>query len=59
MKKLLLGFLVIATIGIRAQDDDEGKKSFCADVNKKAMSLYEKGTDRKKYQKQFYFSIHV
>ncbi len=51
MKIRLLCFLLVVSVNLIAQDDEDGKKSFCGDINKKAMSLYEKGTDKKKYQK--------
>ena len=35
-----------------AQDDDEGEKKLCVEIdNKKALALYKKGTDKKKYKK--------
>jgi len=50
MKQAILLLFLIGFVNLTAQDEDE-KKSFCGDVNKKAMSLYEKGIDKKKYQK--------
>lgn len=52
-KKIFFAFLVLASCNSSiAQDDDEGVKKFCNEIdNKKAISLYQKGTDKKKYKK--------
>ncbi|MCE3227327.1 MAG: outer membrane protein/peptidoglycan-associated protein [Bacteroidetes bacterium] len=54
MKKLilLLPFLFLS-LSITAQDDDDDApaKMCSEDINKKAMDLYKKGTDKKKYKK--------
>jgi len=43
--------LLLLSNTFRAQDD-EGVKKFCTEIdNKKAVSLYQKGTDKKKYKK--------
>lgn len=35
-----------------AQDEDEGERKLCVEIdNKKALALYKKGTDKKKYKK--------
>lgn len=54
MTRLLIALpLLFCTFFMPAQDDDAEKAGkFCQDItNKKAISLYEKGTDKKKYQK--------
>lgn len=43
--------IILCSNAFRAQDD-EGVKKFCNEIdNKKAVSLYQKGTDKKKYKK--------
>jgi len=43
--------IILFSNAFRAQDD-EGVKKFCNEIdNKKAVSLYQKGTDKKKYKK--------
>ncbi len=53
MKKLLfiLPFVTLS-FSVLSQDDDKGPKTFCRDdIDKKAMKLYEKARDKKKYKK--------
>ncbi|MEO6303267.1 MAG: hypothetical protein ABIP51_08840, partial [Bacteroidia bacterium] len=53
MKKILfiLPFIYFS-ISVFGQDDDKGPKTFCKDdIDKKAMKLYEKAIDKKKYKK--------
>lgn len=49
----LVGLLLLLTPAIlHSQDEDETPKKFCVEIsNKKALSLYEKGTNKKKYKK--------
>jgi outer membrane protein OmpA-like peptidoglycan-associated protein len=43
---------IFSCLNAKAQDDDSEIKKFCVDIdNKKAVSLYKKGTDKKKYKK--------
>lgn len=53
MRKLFIIPLLYLSLSITAQDDeDKAPSKFCSDaIDKKAMSLYEKGTDKKKYKK--------
>lgn len=53
MSKLLYASaFIFCTFFLAAQDEDTDTKKFCNDINnKKAISLYQKGTDKKKYQK--------
>lgn len=52
MKKLLLSTFIFSSIICFSQDDDASPKKMCSDdLNKKAVSLYEKGCDKKKYKK--------
>ncbi|MGZ4097236.1 MAG: OmpA family protein [Bacteroidia bacterium] len=53
MNKLLLPVLIVmVSHSLFAQDDEEGSKKLCnEDLNKKAIQLYEKGCDKKKYKK--------
>ena len=53
MRKLILIPLFCLSFSLAAQDDDEkGSSRLCSDnIDKKAMSLYEKGRDKKKYKK--------
>jgi outer membrane protein OmpA-like peptidoglycan-associated protein len=45
-------FFLITSLTLLAQDDEKAPRKFCNDdVPKKAMSLYEKGIDKKKYKK--------
>ena len=49
---LLLFFFLLCSISFFAQDDDESTSKFCVEIdNKKALKLYEKATDKKKYKK--------
>ena len=42
----------IFSFSVFSQDDDKGPKTFCRDdIDKKAMKLYEKAIDKKKYKK--------
>lgn len=44
--------ILISTSPVPAQDDNEEIKKFCVEIdNKKAVALYRKGTDKKKYKK--------
>ena len=52
MNKLILSFFLIYSISFFAQDEEEGSSKFCVEIdNKKALKLYEKATDKKKYKK--------
>ena len=52
MNKLILSFFLIYSISFFAQDEEEGASKFCVEIdNKKALKLYEKATDKKKYKK--------
>jgi outer membrane protein OmpA-like peptidoglycan-associated protein/tetratricopeptide (TPR) repeat protein len=53
MRSILLSiFFSLCLLPLAAQDDEEAKKSTCpAPDDKKAVDLYEKGTDKKKYKK--------
>jgi outer membrane protein OmpA-like peptidoglycan-associated protein len=52
MKKIILSFLIIYSVSFFAQDDEDVKPKFCVEIdNKKALKLYEKATDKKKYKK--------
>ena len=52
MNKLILSFFLIYSISFFAQDEEEGAPKFCVEIdNKKALKLYEKATDKKKYKK--------
>jgi len=53
MKKFISLFLLtFFTLSLTAQDDEKEPKKFCnEELNKKAVSFYEKGSDKKKYKK--------
>ena len=52
MNKILLSFLLLYSISFFAQDEEEGSSKFCVEIdNKKALKLYEKAIDKKKYKK--------
>ncbi|MDP3558216.1 MAG: OmpA family protein [Bacteroidota bacterium] len=53
MKKFLIILpLVGLSFSVLSQDDDKGPTKFCKDdIDKKAMKLYEKAIDKKKYKK--------
>lgn len=54
MTKLLyiLSFVFLFQAFTAQEEDDKGPKKFCnEEISKKAMSLYEKGIDKKKYKK--------
>lgn len=53
MKHLLLFslFLFLFSIKTFSQDEEEGTPKFCGEPDKKAMKLYEKAIDKKKYKK--------
>ena len=52
MNKLILSFFLLYSISFFAQDEEEGSSKFCVEIdNKKALNLYEKATDKKKYKK--------
>jgi outer membrane protein OmpA-like peptidoglycan-associated protein/tetratricopeptide (TPR) repeat protein len=49
---LLLIPVLFFSLSVAAQDDDDAPAKMCnEDINKKAMDLYKKGTDKKKYKK--------
>ncbi len=47
MRRLLLGLLVCLCFPLISQDEEEGEKKFCKEIDKKLEKLYLKGTDRK------------
>ena len=53
MKKLILSFFLFFSVSFFAQDEEEDKPSkYCVEIdNKKALKLYEKAIDKKKYKK--------
>jgi len=53
MKKFLLGFLLFVNISLLfSQDEENSSSKFCREINnKKAIKLYEKGINKKKYKK--------
>lgn len=51
MKKLILFFLLIFSISVFAQDEDEQPSKYCSEPEKKVQKLYEKAIDKKKYKK--------
>jgi outer membrane protein OmpA-like peptidoglycan-associated protein len=52
MNKLILSFFLFYSISFFAQEEEEGSSKFCVEIdNKKALKLYEKATDKKKYKK--------
>ncbi len=52
MKKIVILFLIVIRFSVSAQEDEAGTKKFCNDnIDKKAMKLYEKAIDKKKYKK--------
>lgn len=51
MKKFLFLFLIISTIHVIAQDDEESASKYCGEPDKKALKLFEKAQDKKKYKK--------
>jgi outer membrane protein OmpA-like peptidoglycan-associated protein/tetratricopeptide (TPR) repeat protein len=53
MNKILLPFLILFSVPFFAQDDeDDSKPKYCIEIdNKKAIKLYEKALDKKKYKK--------
>jgi outer membrane protein OmpA-like peptidoglycan-associated protein len=52
MKKLILSFFLLCSVSFFAQDEEEGASKFCSEIeNKKALKLYEKAIDKKKYKK--------
>lgn len=52
MKKLVLFALLCLSFTLPAQDDEEGPKKFCNEIDsKEALKLYEKSIDKKKYKK--------
>ena len=53
MKNLYFISLLFFCFLLSAQDDDKGPATFCRDdIDKKAMKLYEKAIDKKKYKKK-------
>ena len=51
-KKLLLLSLAIFSLSVFAQEDEKDSKKLCNDnIDKKALKLYEKAIDKKKYKK--------
>ena len=52
MNKILLPFLLLFSVSIFAQEEEEASSKFCVEIdNKKALKLYEKALDKKKYKK--------
>ena len=52
MNKILLLFLLIYSVPFFSQDEEEGTSKYCIEIdNKKALKLYEKAIDKKKYKK--------
>ncbi len=52
IKKLILPFFLLCSVSFFAQDEEEGTSKFCSEIeNKKALKLYEKAIDKKKYKK--------
>jgi outer membrane protein OmpA-like peptidoglycan-associated protein/tetratricopeptide (TPR) repeat protein len=52
LKQIIIFSLLFCTNSIFAQDDEEGTSKLCVEIdNKKALKLYEKATDKKKYKK--------
>ena len=53
MKQVILFIpIFLFSLSVLAQDDDKGPAKFCRDdIDKKAMKLYEKAIDKKKYKK--------
>jgi hypothetical protein len=53
MKKYYFSFLLFLNISfLFSQDDENSTSKFCKEIdNKKAIKLYEKGTNKKKYKK--------
>lgn len=53
MKHILLLTVLLFSFSLKtfSQEEDEGASKFCGDVDKKAMKLYEKSIDKKKYKK--------
>ena len=51
-KQIILFSFLLCTTQFFAQDEDESTSKFCVEIdNKKALKLYEKATDKKKYKK--------
>lgn len=52
MNKLIFFFFLFYSISFIAQEEEEAVSKFCVEIdNKKALKLYEKATDKKKYKK--------
>ncbi|MES2515573.1 MAG: OmpA family protein [Bacteroidota bacterium] len=52
MNKLIFFFFLLYSVSFFAQEEEEGTSKFCVEIdNKKALKLYEKATDKKKYKK--------
>jgi outer membrane protein OmpA-like peptidoglycan-associated protein len=52
MYKIIISFFLFYSISFFAQEEEEGTTKFCVEIdNKKALKLYEKATDKKKYKK--------
>lgn len=52
MNKIVLSFLLLFSLSFFAQEEEEGASKFCVEIdNKKALKLYEKAIDKKKYKK--------
>lgn len=52
MNKILLSFFLLYSISFIAQDEEEVSSKYCVEIdNKKALKLYEKAIDKKKYKK--------
>ena len=52
IKQIILFSFLLCTLQFFSQDEEEGASKFCVEIdNKKALKLYEKATDKKKYKK--------
>ncbi len=52
MKHILFFFFLLYSISFVAQEEEESASKFCVEIdNKKALKLYEKAIDKKKYKK--------
>lgn len=52
MNKLLLSFLLLYSVSFFSQEEEEASSKYCVEIdNKKALKLYEKAIDKKKYKK--------
>lgn len=52
LKQFLLISILISSVQLFSQEEEEGQSKFCVEIdNKKALKLYEKAIDKKKYKK--------